>query len=413
MSVFPRAAFALFVIWVSTCDSHASAGKHSPRVGEAPPPLVLSEVVQGPAIGEISWDKLKGKVVVLEFWDTRCVPCIKAIPHLNELVNEFSSRPVVFLGISEDNKDHLKAFLKRTPIQGWLALDQPFNPTRTGFDVVGVPHTVIIDSTGKIAAITYPGKLDAAHLAEILAGKPSSLPAFEPDLTDADQDTVAVTNLPPTTIQVSIQGPFPQPKNGAFNSLSWEQPEYRFTARKAFLRDVLSSFFDINSDLIIGKGKLPDGLYDISAVAPPDKLPELKAQFVEMLKTNLGIAILTKEQEVEVYAMTVCASNAPALKATRKGGGGGERPGGFRVNSTDMKDIASYLEAALDKPVIDETGLTGLWSVDIKWEMSESELHHGRPDPVKVIKAARDQLGLELKLVNRRLPVVLVEADRK
>ena len=378
-----------------------------------PPPLVLSEVVQGPAIGEISWDKLKGKVVVLEFWHTRCVACIKAIPHLNELVDAFSSKPVVFLGVSEDNKDHLKAFLKRTPVKGWLALDQPFNPTKTGFDLGGVPRTVIIDSTGRIAAITYPGELDAAHLAEILEGKPSSLPAFKPYVTDAGQDTNAVTNLPPTTVQVSIQGPFPQPKEGAFDVLSWEQPEYRFTAQKAFLRDVLWYFFDISSDLIIGKGKLPDGLYDISAAAPPDKLPELKAQFVEMLKTNLGIAILTKEQEVEVYAMTVCASNTPGLKATRKSGGGGERPGGFRVNGTFMKGIAFYLEAALDKPVIDETGLTGLWGVDIKWEMSESELHGGRPDPVKVIKAARDQLGLELKLVNRRLPVLLVEVDRK
>jgi len=161
--------------------------------------------------------------------------------------------------------------------------------------------------------------------------------------------------------------------------------------------------------LIVEKRKLPDGLYDISAVAPPDKMPELKAQLVEMLKTNLGVAVLTKTQEVEVYAMTVCTSNAPGLKATLKGGGGGQRPGGFYLNGTDMKGIASYLGYALNKPVIDETGLTGLWGVDIKWEMSESELHDGQPDPVKVIKAAREQLGVELKLANRRLPVLVVE----
>jgi uncharacterized protein (TIGR03435 family) len=408
MRDFPRVAVALLTVCLSACIAHASAGTNSPQVGEAPPPLALSGVVQGPSIGEITWQKLKGKVVVLEFWNTRCGPCIRAIPHLNELVDEFSSKSVVFLGISDDNKDSLNAFLKRKPIKGWLALDQAFNPTRTTFDVIGIPHTVIIDATGKIAAITHPTKLNALHLHEILEGKRSTLPKFEPDLLDAGQDTVAVAISPPKLVQVSIQGPFPQPV-GAFNSRSWEKPDYRFNAQKAFLRDALSAFFDISPGLIIEKGKLPDGFYDISAAAPPDKMPELKAQFEKTLRTNLGIVVLTKTQEVEVYAMTVCASNAPGLKATSKRGGGGGRPGGFYLNGTDLKGIASYLEDALNKPVIDETGLTGLWDVDIKWEMSKSELHHDSADPAKVIKAAREQLGLELKRVNRKLRVLVLE----
>jgi len=197
--------------------------------------------VQGPAIGEISWEKLKGKVVVLEFWDTHCAPCIAAIPHLNELVDKFSSEPVVFLGISDDNKDYLNAFLKRKHIKGWLALDQPFGPTKTAFGVVGIPHTVIIDPAGKIAAITDPWNLDAPHLKEVLEGKPSSLPVFEPYSPGADQDAAVVSNSPSITVQVSIQGPFPQPK-GAFNFVGWEKPEYKFMAQKAFLRNVLSAF---------------------------------------------------------------------------------------------------------------------------------------------------------------------------
>lgn len=408
----PRAfrvvAVALLTSWLCAGMGHASAGKNGPKVGEAPPPLALSDVVQGAAMGDITWQKLRGKVVVLEFWNTRCMPCVRAIPHLNELVDEFSSKGVVFLGISDDNRDSLNAFLKRKPIKGWLALDRAFNPTRTAFDVIGIPHTVIIDATGKIAAITHPTKVSALHLQEILERKPSSLPRFEAGLLYAEQEIVAVSITSPTSVQVSIQGPFPQPK-GAFNSRGWEKPDYRFTADKTFLRDVLSSFFDISRGLIIDKGKLPDGLYDISAAAPPDKMPELRAQFMEMLKTNLGIVVLTETQEVNVYAMTMCASNAPGLKATSKSGGGGGRPGGFYLRGTHMKRIGFYLEDALNKPVIDATGLAGLWDVDIKWEMSKSELHQGSPDTAKVIKAAREQLGLDLKRVNRRLPVLVVE----
>jgi len=401
-------AVALLTVSLSACFAHASAGENSPRVGEAPPPLALSDVVQGPAIEGITWQKLKGKVVVLEFWDTQCAPCIQAIPHFNELVDKFSSKPIVFLGVSDDNKDSLKAFLRRKPIKGWLALDQAFNPTRSAFDVTGIPHTVIVDAAGKIAAITHPATLDAEHLQEILDGKASTLPAFKPDLSAVDEETVAVSNAPPTSVEVSIQGPFPQP-HGAFNSRGWERPDYRFRAKKAFLRDVLSEFFDVSPGLIIEKGKLPGGLYDISAVAPPGKMPELKTQFVEELRKKLGIVILTRVQEVEIYSMTSRASNAPGLKATSKRGGGGQRPGGFYLDGTDIKSIAFYLEDALNKPVIDDTGLAGLWNADIKWEMSKSELDQESADPAKVINAARDQLGLDLKRVNRNLPVLVVE----
>jgi len=48
-----------------------------PPIGDMSPPLVLSETIQGPPPNEISWDKLKGKVVVLEFWNINCVPVSK------------------------------------------------------------------------------------------------------------------------------------------------------------------------------------------------------------------------------------------------------------------------------------------------------------------------------------------------
>ncbi len=402
-----KMAASLLMLCFAVCGVEASAGKNSPQIGDRPPALVLGQVVQGPAIKEITWEKLKGKVVVLEFWNTQCGPCIRAIPHLNNLVEKFSSKPVVFLSVSDDNRDHLKTFLKKKPIKGWLALDQAFNPTRASFDVIAIPHTVIVDATGKIAAITHPAKLEAIHLEEILEGKPSTLPRFEPYLAKRETDTTLLS--PPQSIQVSMEGPFPQPTSGAFGSRGWEKPDYRFMARKAQLQDVLSAFFVISPHLVIEKKKLPAGLYNVSAVCPPDKLDELKIRFAETLGTNLGVSLLIKTQAVQVYVMTVCASNAPGLKPTEKRGGGGQRPGGFTLSSTKSEGIASFLEYALDKPVIDETGLTGLWAADIRWEMSKSELSHDSADPAKVIRAAREQLGLELKWVKRELPVLVVE----
>src|SRR5690606_15334260 len=53
----------------------------------------------------INLSELKGKVVLLDFWYRGCLPCIKAIPELNELQKEFEDDLVV-IGVNDvdDNK---------------------------------------------------------------------------------------------------------------------------------------------------------------------------------------------------------------------------------------------------------------------------------------------------------------------
>src|SRR5689334_7442186 len=61
----------------------------APKIGDAPPALQLGAVLQGPDRENIAWNAFKDKLVVLEFWNTGCGPCIAAIPHWNQLGAEF------------------------------------------------------------------------------------------------------------------------------------------------------------------------------------------------------------------------------------------------------------------------------------------------------------------------------------
>lgn len=63
----------------------------------------------------INLESLKGKIVVLTFWSTRCDICVSEIPKLNHLVNSYRGKDVVFLGLTMDNPAKVETFLKRKP----------------------------------------------------------------------------------------------------------------------------------------------------------------------------------------------------------------------------------------------------------------------------------------------------------
>jgi uncharacterized protein (TIGR03435 family) len=454
-----RSALCLVCTFVCCLDCYTALAGESQRIGDVPPALALSKVLQGPAVEEVSWDKLKGKVVVLEFWSTSCGPCIAAIPHLNDLVDEFRQKPVVFLSVTGENEEHVKAFSKRKPIGGWIAIDSFYDVTRTAFGVNAIPTTFIVDASGKIVAITHPARLGAEHLNQVLAGKPCTLVPPEPDSIVGNLDVVPVTV--PRIFEISIKGPFPQPK-GAFGFRSWDESSGGFVAENAYLRDALAEFFQIDPKLIVEKTRLPDGLYDISVTGPRGKTAELKAQFTESLKTAFGITVQTNQMQMDVYTMTIASTNVPELRLVQKRGGGGGQLGGFLLRGVTMDSIARQLEEALNAPVVNETQSTNLWGAGLEWELSEGErllsrldrriwsiietnpvsitsgkLPKGfrdaiggrdlellklelakpkeqqfRPDREKVIKAAREQLGLELGRTNRTVTVLEIRDAR-
>ena len=58
---------------------------------------------------------LRGKVVVFNFWFIGCGPCKAEMPELNRLVKEYEGRGIVFLALTFDDAENLRAFLKQTP----------------------------------------------------------------------------------------------------------------------------------------------------------------------------------------------------------------------------------------------------------------------------------------------------------
>ena len=70
----------------------ANAQTATPKVGDPAPPLFLETILVPAQTTSPTWETLKGKAVVLEFWATWCAPCVEQIPHLNELADKLAGK---------------------------------------------------------------------------------------------------------------------------------------------------------------------------------------------------------------------------------------------------------------------------------------------------------------------------------
>ena len=94
-------------------------------------------------------EALDGKVVVVNFWATWCVPCIQEIPSFNQLHRQFGRRGVAVLGVSmdEDGPEKVKSFLSKHPMEYAVAMGSEKFSRQYRLDQL--PVTLVFDRTGR------------------------------------------------------------------------------------------------------------------------------------------------------------------------------------------------------------------------------------------------------------------------
>jgi thiol-disulfide isomerase/thioredoxin len=113
-------------------------------------------VLQDPFGAEQRLSAFKGRIVVLNFWATYCVPCRKEMPDLAAIQNEYAALGVQVIGASADDvEDRAKVlqFVKETKVNFpvWLGAT-PTDMMRFGLGAA-LPGTVIIGRDGRIVKV--------------------------------------------------------------------------------------------------------------------------------------------------------------------------------------------------------------------------------------------------------------------
>ena len=95
----------------------------------------------------------KGKTVVAYFWATWCKSCVKEVPRLIGLQNQYKDKNVQFIGVAIDNADKVEKFAKDNAIPYPILIggdDAMALAKKLGDLVGGLPFMVIIDKNGKL-----------------------------------------------------------------------------------------------------------------------------------------------------------------------------------------------------------------------------------------------------------------------
>jgi cytochrome c-type biogenesis protein len=150
----------------ATSGATTAGGTSRPAnpLGMKPAPEIELKTLDGQPFALAS---LRGRVVLLNFWATWCVPCRQEIPDLSAMQRDLGARGLTVVGVSaDDSADDVRDF-QRALAQDYTVL-LGTSDAKAKYEVVGLPKTFVIDRAGRIRQ-TFTGERKRAQFeAEVL-----------------------------------------------------------------------------------------------------------------------------------------------------------------------------------------------------------------------------------------------------
>lgn len=121
---------------------------------------------------QFTTNDLRGKVVLVNFWATSCVTCVKEMPELVATYEKYRAKgfETIAVAMSYDPPNYVVNFAQKNTLPFKVALDVQGAAARGFGDVRLTPTTFILDKRGNIVA-RYLGEPDFAGLHRLVEKK--------------------------------------------------------------------------------------------------------------------------------------------------------------------------------------------------------------------------------------------------
>jgi len=175
------------IAWSAAAVPAPVLARGGPNVGDVAPPVNAKAWLNAPA--SFGPKDLAGKVVMVEFWGTWCAPCVRAMPHVQQMHDRYRERGLVVVALSYEPVETLEPFLKKNAFTMPVGSD----PSKTCVGAYGIaswPSTFVIGKDGRIAYAGAPYEVEAAieKALGLAAGPPQLLTSWFDALRGGDAE---------------------------------------------------------------------------------------------------------------------------------------------------------------------------------------------------------------------------------
>lgn len=293
-------------------------------------------------------------------------------------------------------------------------------------DLIGGSYQGTLSADGSSIVGTWTQGPNPLPLTLVRATKETAweIPAPPPPLklmaADADPSFEVATIKPNDSGAASMQGLTVRGRN--------------FATRNSSLGDLIAFAYEVQAKQIVGG---PDWMdkdrYDIAAVPDKEGAPnpeQVRIMIRKLLADRFKLTFHQEKRELSAYVLTV-GKNGQKLTPTQLKGplpGIGMRPGAggltLSIRNGTLTDFTGFLQMlVLDRPVVNQTGLTDKFDFSVKFTPDDSQFN-GHPPPLpkstdtteaapNLFEALQQQDGLKLSAEKTAVEVIAIDHVEK
>ncbi|MFI4915144.1 MAG: TIGR03435 family protein [Phycisphaerales bacterium JB060] len=351
---------ALLAATIMACVPILAHAQQPPGPGDTAPPITLDDLTNAPDGAQANWDTWSTGTTVIEFWGTWCGPCVAAIPHINELHDEFAPKGVNFLSVTFEEPTITDRFQERMKLHTWIGHDMDESMV-DAYAVRGWPTTFIVRD-GTIVARTHPSALTKERLATIVEGNPDPYAAKEqqnqkqpgqlgPDgrpilsggITPGIDPYSPIEDQPAIQIIVRPAGDYSMSSFGGTAMTALGQP----------VRGIVTSLFGLRHYAVEVDPAVTEEKFDVIYRIPRDQYAALIPAVRELVTTGLGVRLETEMREVDAYELRI-ADTGLKLKDS-----GMDRALGMSTMSNGMSTTITSASASMTSLIGNVAGIMG------------------------------------------------------
>ena len=192
---------------------------------------------------------------------------------------------------------------------------------------------------------------------------------------------------------------------------------HRLTIQNQSVNDLISVAYAIHRKQIVDvPAWLETQKFDIVGQADVDgyaNLHQIQEMLQNLLASRFNLTFHPEKRELSIYAITLAKGGPKLTKHTEASNGlptqsGSPSGGGRRFTNNSMSDFALGMQSFLDRPVVDQTGLSGRFDFVLTWAPDDSNTDPANPAP-GLFTAVQEQLGLKLEPIKAKADVYVID----